>query len=97
MTYRLVSKQQVTRYQQETYCKTQQRLTTLWTRYDNDEIRTSDFLKHISNLYAPCIPAPNLEEVDTDTDSDQGVNDIIICLVLSTVIAMTILVYYTYL
>jgi hypothetical protein len=38
--------------------------------YDNNEIRTSDFLKHISNLYAPSIPAPNHEEVDTDTASD---------------------------
>ena len=36
MTYRLVSEQQVTRYQRETYRITQQRLTTLWTRYDND-------------------------------------------------------------
>ena len=70
MTYRLVSEQQVTRYQRETYRKTQQRLTTLWTRYDNNEIRTSDFLKRISNLYAPSIPVPNHEEVDTDTDSD---------------------------
>jgi len=72
MTYRLVSEQQVTRYQRETYRITQQRLTTLWTRYDNDEIRTSDFLKHIGNLYAPSIPAPNPEEVDTDTDSDSN-------------------------
>ena len=71
ITHQLVSEQQLSRYQRDTYKKLQGRLTTLWQQYDDKTIKTSDFLKSIGNMYAPAVPVPETDQVsDSDSDSD---------------------------
>ncbi|CAG2238865.1 unnamed protein product [Mytilus edulis] len=48
----------------------QGRLTSLWDQYEEDSIRTSDFLRSVGHLYAPPVPQPEtLPESDSE-DSD---------------------------
>ncbi|VDI72607.1 Hypothetical predicted protein [Mytilus galloprovincialis] len=70
ITQQLVSEQQLSRYQRDTYKQLQGRLTSLWDQYEEDSIRTSDFLRSVGHLYAPPVPQPEtLPESDSE-DSD---------------------------
>ncbi|CAC5370087.1 unnamed protein product [Mytilus coruscus] len=53
ITQQLQSEQQLSRYQRDTYKQLQGRLTSLWDQYEEDSIRTSDFLRSVGHLYAP--------------------------------------------
>ncbi|CAC5359897.1 unnamed protein product [Mytilus coruscus] len=64
------SEQQLSRYQRDTYKQLQGRLTSLWDQYEEDSIRTPDFLRSVGHLYAPPVPQPEtLPESDSE-DSD---------------------------
>ncbi|XP_076082107.1 uncharacterized protein LOC143052855 isoform X2 [Mytilus galloprovincialis] len=70
ITQQHVSEQQLSRYQRDTYKQLQGRLTSMWDQYEEDSIRTSDFLRSVGHLYAPPVPQPeNLPESDSE-DSD---------------------------
>lgn len=71
ITLQLVSEQSLTRYQRETYKHLQGELTTLWDQYEENNLRTSDFLRSVGNLYAPPVPRPEtLPESDDDNEDD---------------------------
>jgi hypothetical protein len=59
LTLHLVDEQQLTRYQRQTgiltYRKAQGHLTTLWDRYEEKTLCTSEFLCKVGNLFAPSV------------------------------------------
>jgi hypothetical protein len=58
LTVRLVEEQSLRRYQRVTYMykKSQGRLTELWDQYEAKNLKTSDFLRSVGNIYAPTVP-----------------------------------------
>ncbi|CAC5405620.1 unnamed protein product [Mytilus coruscus] len=67
ITQQLVSEQQLSRYQRDTYKQLQGRLTSLWDQYEEDSIRTPDFLRSVGHLIVP--QPETLPESDSE-DSD---------------------------
>jgi hypothetical protein len=52
VTVRLVEEHSLRRYQRVTFKKSQGRLAELWDKYEAKTIKTSDFLRSVSNIYA---------------------------------------------
>lgn len=50
---RQVEEQALVRHQRTTYKKLQGRISELWQKYDEKQVKTSEFLREIGHLYAP--------------------------------------------